>query len=100
MPVEDFTGKTWKIKTSDSKTCVAKDIVEIYPSRGALVIECGGKVLHDNASYNTETNRIEVDNVEILRLQIEYVGGTSIPIGGSWTAEDTVGGVGGGEKPD
>jgi len=97
MPLEDFTSKTWTVKTSDSKTCVAEDTVEIYESRGALVIKCGGKILHENGSYNEKTNKIEVDGTEIIRLQIEYVGGTATPIGGSWTAEDTAGGVGGGK---
>lgn len=95
MPSSDFTDKIWKIKTSECKTCVDQDLVKIYESRGALVIECGGKILHENASHNPETNRIEVDGKEILRLQIEYIG-PSLEIGGSWTAEDTAGGVDGG----
>ncbi len=95
MPLSDFTDKTWKVISSDSKECTEGKTVAISESRGALVIQCGDQVLHTNAEYKTETNRIEADGYEI-KLRIVYEPKVPAPIGGSWTAEDTGGNDGDG----
>jgi hypothetical protein len=94
MPFEDFGKKTWKVITMDSEECRSGEEVKISRSAdGVVTIECGGKARYPGAKYNEGNNRIETDTHEV-RLQIVFVPKGLGPITGSWTAEDTSGGVG------
>ncbi|HEY0555646.1 MAG TPA: hypothetical protein VGG20_15425 [Thermoanaerobaculia bacterium] len=102
MPFEDFAGRgrIWTIQFSDSKTCLEKTQVRFSGSEDEVWVDCGGGVPFPIGKYNKGTNRIDLGGYEI-RLQLVYVPKIPTPIGGSWTAEDTAGGVGGGgEKGD
>ena len=94
MPFEDFSKKTWRVTAPGSEQCPTGDTVRISISADqAVTVECGGKAPYAKAKYNEGTNRIETDDYEI-RLQITFIPKVLGPVGGSWTAEDTSGGVG------
>jgi hypothetical protein len=96
MPFDDFSKKVWIVIPPGSEECKTGETVEIAMSAdGAVTIKCGGKAHYGGAKYNEGNNRIETETHDI-RLQIVFVPKDSGRIGGSWTAEDTSGGVSGG----
>ncbi len=104
MPFEDFAGRgrNWTIKLSDSKTCLEERQVVFTGSEGEVLVDCGGGVPFPIGTYDKATNSIDLGTHEI-RLHLVYSLKAQIPtpVGGSWTAEDTAGGIGGdGEKGD
>jgi hypothetical protein len=105
MPLDDFTSpkRKWIIKSSDSETCQqTKQVTFCEEKNGEITVKCGGEKSFPPGKYDGGKNRIDLGDYEIrLKLQLVYGPTSGGPIGGSWTAEDTAGGVGGdGEKPD
>jgi hypothetical protein len=101
MAIKDFTDKTWRITSFENSPECEKGEVQIRALENGedgenvdVEVQCEKAIY--TGKYLESDNSIDLDT-HVIRLQVSYrPKDTQVPIGGSWTAEDTTGGVGGG----